>query len=449
MMTHVWIRTMSRSTFFHDLLTTIGERGRGFLTPAGEQGKSAATMARLCRQLLSSRGEASGVSISRVLHAGFAAAGEEDKLEFFRTLERDFGPDPRRVLAAAEAYVTDQSPEAQALLATAAEPPRHELFRRLNLAPKGTASLVEMRRQLIRHLGAEPCLSVVDADFKHLFASWFNRGFLVLRPIDWTTPAYILEKIIDYEAVHEIHGWDELRQRLEPPDRRCAAFFHPSLADDPLIFVQLALTMEMPDSVQALLNGQREIVDASQATTAVFYSISNCQDGLRGISFGNFLIKQVVEDLKRDLSGLKTFVTLSPLPGFARWISRRENAEDGAAELVADTNWVDSAQAESARKLLMPLAAEYLIEVKNSEGKPMDPVARFHLGNGARLERINWLGDRSDKGLAQSAGITVNYLYHLRHIESNHESYVKEGRVTASRVIQSSRQRATDKLKKK
>lgn len=426
---------MSRTMFFQDILTTIGDRGRSFLKPGVGPVRNADSLAGLCRRLLSTRGEASGVAIARDVHDGFVAAGEDEKLHFFHLLARDFGPDPARVLAAAQTFAVDQSPEAQARLAIEAEPPRHEMFRRLNLAPGGTASLVEMRRQLIGHLRKEPALSVVDADFVHLFASWFNRGFLVMRPIDWTTPAHILEKIIDYEAVHEIHDWDELRRRLEPPDRRCAAFFHPSLAEEPLIFVQLALTREMPDSVQALFDEQREVIEANQATTAVFYSISNCQDGLRGISFGSFLIKQMVEDLKRDLVGLKAFATLSPVPAFTRWVSGRAGGESEAAQLVTDTGWLDSGQAARARAVLMPLAAEYFLEVKNSEGRPLDPVARFHLGNGARLERINWLGDRSAKGLAQSAGITANYIYNLKHIEDNHEAYVKEGRVTASHLV--------------
>ncbi len=426
---------MSRTTFFHDLLTTIGERGRSLLSQKGGQGKSAETLSELCRELLSSRGEASGVAISRDLHHGFEGAEEGEKLAFFHLLATDFGPDPAEVLAAAQAFAADQSPQSQAQLARATEPPRHELFRRLNLAPGGTASLVEMRRQLIAHLSAEPALAVVNADFVHLFNSWFNRGFLVLRPIDWTTPAHILEKIIQYEAVHEIHSWEELRLRLEPSDRRCVAFFHPSLPDEPLIFVQVALTEKVPNSVQTLLDGEREIVDAGQITTAVFYSISNCQDGLRGISFGSFLIKQVVRDLMNDLDGLKTFVTLSPVPGFARWVGRPDNSNEHAAELLADMSWVDSEQADHGRKVLTALVARYLLEAKTSDGRPLDPVARFHLGNGARLERINWLGDRSSKGLSQSAGITVNYLYDLRHIEDNHEAYVKEGRMAASRAV--------------
>jgi len=385
---------MHRNKYFHDLLTTIGDRGRHLLSPGGARNLDAAGLAGLCRQLLSTRGEASGIAIAHQVHAGFKGLADEQKLEFFRTLAREFGADPSKVLEAARAFAEDQSPGAQARLARAVEPPRHELFRRLNLAPGGTASLV-------------------------------------------ATPAHILEKIIDYEAVHEIHDWEELRQRLEPPDRRCAAFFHPSLGDEPLIFVQVALTRDMPGSVQALLDGRRQPVDAARATTAVFYSISNCQNGLRGISFGSFLIKQVVEDLKRDLDGLRTFATLSPVPGFSRWVVESRGADSEAGRLVADTGWTGDERAERAREVLVPLAAEYFLNAKNSGGMPRDPVARFHLNNGARLERINWLGDRSAKGLAQSAGIMVNYRYQPRLIEENHEAYVKEGRVTAARQVRS------------
>lgn len=426
---------MNRNRFFHDLLTTIGDRGRNLLSSGAAKCVDASEMIALCRQLLSTRGEASGMAIARKVHTDFTGMSEEQKLEFFVSLAREFGANPAKVLEAARTFVDNPSPQAQAQLARAVEPPRHELFRRLNLAPGGTASLVEMRSQLLRRLKSEPELAAVDVDLAHMFTSWFNRGFLVLRTIDWTTPAHILEKIIDYEAVHEIHDWEELRQRLEPPDRRCAAFFHPSLGDEPLIFVQVALTLDMPGSVQDLLDRQRKPVDAARATTAVFYSISNCQNGLLGISFGSFLIKQVVEDLKRDLGGLKTFATLSPVPGFSRWVAESSGVDSEAGKLVADTAWVGTEQMARAREVLMPLAAEYFLKAKNSGGMPRDPVARFHLNNGARLERINWLGDRSAKGLAQSAGIMVNYRYKLSHIEENHEAYVKEGRVAAARQV--------------
>ena len=258
----------------------------------------------------------------------------------------------------------------------------------------------------------------LDSDFEHLFASWFNRGFLVLRPIDWTTPAHILEKIIRYEAVHEIADWDELRRRIEPPDRRCFAFFHPALLDEPLIFVEVALTAGIAAAIQPILADGREPVAARAATTAVFYSISNCQKGLAGVTFGNFLIKQVVEDLAREIPSLKTFVTLSPVPGFRTWLDRERGADAPqgltredveALRLLDSDDWRgDKAKCEAVRRAMIPAAAAYFLRAKNERGRPLDPVARFHLGNGARLERLNFLGDTSKKGLRQSYRLMVN-----------------------------------------
>ena len=261
----------------------------------------------------------------------------------------------------------------------------------------------------------------------------------MLQRIDWSSPADILEKIIRYEAVHEIQGWDDLRRRLQPADRRCFAFFHPSLADEPLIFVEVALTQDIPSSIQPVLADERKVLPAEEATTAVFYSISNCQPGLRGISFGNFLIKQVVEDLSRELPSLKTFVTLSPAPGFGPWLKRAAADADGLggdttalARLGAPDWHRDPTIAEQLRPLLLGLAAAYYLEAKAKNGQPLDPVARFHLGNGARLERLNWLGDTSSKGLREAAGLMVNYLYDLNTIETNHEAFANQGVVAAS-----------------
>jgi malonyl-CoA decarboxylase len=278
----------------------------------------------------------------------------------------------------------------------------------------------------------------------HLLSSWFNRGFLVLRRIDWQTPAAILDKIIAYEAVHEIQGWDDLRRRLDPVDRRCFAFFHPSLIDEPLIFVEVALSDAIPDNIQSLLQEQSKPVSTQEPTTAVFYSISNCQEGLRGISFGNFLIKQVVEDLVKERPSLKTFVTLSPVPDFADWLAEVSNADTSEllgdterAQLVAlnDRNWILGPETDALRPLLLRLAAHYFLRAKLDNGRPADPVARFHLGNGARLERINWLGDTSPKGLREAHGLMCNYRYELRDIEKNHEAYENEGAVAASRQV--------------
>ena len=352
-------------------------------------------------------------------------------------------PDADAVARAAQAYLASPDPAAVAALQQAVESPRHEFFRRLNLAPGATAEIVAMRRDLLA--AGDPALAPVDRDLMHLLASWFNRGFLVLRRIDWHTPAVILEKIIAYEAVHEIQGWDDLRRRLDPADRRCFAFFHPSLIDEPLIFVEVALTSDMPDSIQSLLreapkNGEL----AERPTTAVFYSISNCQEGLRGISFGNFLIKQVVEDLVKERASLKTFVTLSPVPGFADWLAQvlgddssplMAPAEPERLRVLEDPAWIDTAAAEPLKPLLMRLAAHYFLDAKTAEGQPVDPVARFHLGNGARLERINWQGDISAKGLREAHGLMCNYRYELKDIEKNHEAYENEGAVAASRQV--------------
>lgn len=330
-------------------------------------------------------------------------------------------------------------------LGRAVEPPRQELVRRLNLAPGGTAALVHMREDLLRLLGAEPDLRAVDDDFAHLLGSWFNRDFLVLRRIDWSTPADILERIIRYEAVHAISDWDDLRRRVQPADRRCFGFFHPSMVDEPLVFVEVALTREIPASIQGLLAEDREVLPPERATTAVFYSISNCQPGLRGVSFDNFLIKQVVEELSRDLPGLTTFVTLSPAPGFGAWLDRAL-AESAAAGPVGfdptplrafrETGMApDTAAADRLRPRLLALAATYYLEARSPSGRLPDPVGRFHLGNGARLERLNWPGDISARGLREAAGLMVNYLYDLDHIEANHEAFANEGTVAASNAV--------------
>jgi malonyl-CoA decarboxylase len=382
------------------------------------------------------------VALARRVLDLYGRAPMPERIDFFRLLAHGFDPDPARIRRAWEAYEEDASPGNLQALLEAVEPPRQELFRRLNLAPGGTAALVGMREDLIRHGGKEAPLRKVDDDFAHLFGSWFNRGFLVLRPICWSTPADILERIIRYEAVHEIQGWDDLRRRVQPSDRRCFAFFHPSLIDEPLIFVEVALTREIPGSIQALLAPERDLVPAEEATTAVFYSISNCQLGLRGVSFGNFLIKQVVEELSRELPGLRTFVTLSPAPGFAHWLDRalQDPAGSGLAgldpaplEALRTPGWhEDPAAVERLRPTMLALAAVYYLRAKGLGRKPLDPVARFHLGNGARLERLNWPGDVSAKGRREAHSLMVNYLYDLRFIEANHEAFANEGTVAAS-----------------
>jgi malonyl-CoA decarboxylase len=392
---------------------------------------------KLARALLSERGEASGAIVSRELHEAIRNLAAEDRLEFQRFLATEFTPDTTMLREAAETYVSAPTAEAAAMLAQAADPPRQELLRRMNMAPGGTAALVAMRKEIAGHLRDEPVLRLLDRDLKHLFASWFNRGFLELRRIDWQSPAAILEKLIAYEAVHEIDGWDDLRRRLAP-DRRCFAFFHPALPDDPLIFVEVALVQGLAGAVQPLLvadtDNKAARNRASLADTAIFYSISNCQDGLRGISFGNFLIKQVVEELKGELPHLTRFSTLSPVPGFRRWLAKRAaSTNDPEAALLAQLE-ADAPPDESSRPQLLRFCATYLTR-RASAQEPADPVARFHLGNGARLERINWLGNTASRGIQESFGIMVNYLYDLETIESNHEAFVNDGAVVHSAEV--------------
>jgi malonyl-CoA decarboxylase len=288
-------------------------------------------------------------------------------------------------------------------------------------------------------------LAMIDNDFLHLFSSWFNRGFLVLRKIDWSTPARILEKIIRYEAVHEIRDWNDLRARIDSPDRRCYAFFHPALVDEPLIFVEVALTRGIPAAIEPILMIKREAVEIERATTAVFYSISNCQRGLAGVSFGHFLIKQVVEEASRELPRLSIFVTLSPSPGFAEWLKRERaceasralDADDRAALAAIDKPdwWRNEEIIETVHEPLMRAAAWYYLRARTPRGTPLDSVARFHLGNGARLERLNLVADTSERAMRQSYGLMVNYLYDLEHIEKNHEAYAQQHHVVAASAI--------------
>ncbi|MBC7584953.1 MAG: malonyl-CoA decarboxylase [Tardiphaga sp.] len=430
--------------FFSDLLASISERGRTLLRlgPASVDARqNASDLVELCTELLSGRGEASGTAIARGVFDRYHQLDEAGRLTFFETMASQFGPDADRLERAIPAWHNDPSGDTAGKLHFASEPRRQELLRRLNRAPGATGELVNMRADLLDLKGAHKELAVVDRDCVHLLASWFNRGFLVLRRIDWSTPAIILEKVIKYEAVHEIHDWNDLRRRIDPVDRRCYAFFHPALVDEPLIFVEVALTETIPGAIAPLLAEDRQPVAIERARTAVFYSISNCQRGLGGISFGNFLIKQVVEELRRELPKLESFVTLSPVPGFMKWLQRAPDVPvtDEERTLLAhldDAGWINDAPlAAQIRTVLEPLAAHYFLKAKSARGGPVDSVARFHLGNGARLERIDWLGDVSMKGLRESAGLMVNYLYRLDDIEKNHEAYADHYEIAASSAV--------------
>ncbi len=434
-----------------DLLDAIAARGRGLFGLGAGRG-SDRNLADLGRDLLSRRGEASGIALAQELLQGFAEAAAADRLAFLEALADAFGADRAAVDDAVEAYRVAPGPETLERIHQAAEPRRQELIRRMNTAPGGTAALIRMREALMEAMPDNPGLASVDGDFVHLFSSWFNRGFLMLRPIDWNTPASILEKLIRYEAVHAINGWDDLKSRLGPPDRRCYGYFHPRLPDDPLIFVEVALTREIPDRIAPILEPDRQPIAPETATTAVFYSISNTQRGLTGVSFGHFLIKQVVEDLRRELPGLKTFVTLSPVPRFARWLVAERAAEVSsldpavlaALEPLAVPGWhEDEAVVEAVREPFLAAAAFYFLEARDHLGRVPDPIARFHLGNGAWLERLDMLGDRSPKAMEQAHGLMVNYLYDPQKIEANHEAFAERGEVIASSPVRKALRRGT------
>jgi malonyl-CoA decarboxylase len=399
-----------------DLLSTVFER-RYFTSGAPDPRNR--TLSELARDLLGSSGEVSGMTLARHMLDRYAGLGDGDKAEFFGFLARDLSLDPASVRATLAAFEADPSRTTYAAFMAAAEPPRQELARRLNQVPGATAQLVAMRADLLRLMRDDSGLGVVDLDLKHLFYSWFNRGFLVLRPINWSSPAAVLEKIIAYEAVHAIDSWDDLRRRLAPQDRRCFAFFHPAMPDEPLIFVEVALTRGIPGAIHDVLSEDRAAIPATGADTAVFYSISNCQAGLAGISFGNSLIKQVVADLAQELPDLKTFVTLSPIPDLTRWLSQTGRALP------------EEPQARRA------IAAHYLIDARREDGTPVDPVARFHLGNGASVHAVHAGADLSPNGERQSGGVMVNYLYDLAQISQNHERFAGAGRIAASSGVKS------------
>lgn len=404
---------MTNPSALSDLLSTLLES-----RPFYRKGSKDGSIRELCLALLAEESEASGRQLAVSILDIYRELTEPEQIAFFDFLNEELDIDSDVVATLAAQYGVEPTTARFKLLSEATEPRRQELLRRLNQAPGATAELVRMRTNLLKLVRGNPDLGRTDHDFIHLLRSWFNRGFLVLRQITWDSPASILERLIAYEAVHEIQNWDDLRRRLQPADRRCFAFFHPAMPDDPLIFVEVALTKGIPGSIQNVLSKNRSELDAEQADTAVFYSISNCQTGLAGISFGNSLIKQVVQDLSHELSGLKTFVTLSPIPGLGLWLDHHNRRD-------AVTTPTD----------LIRLAAQYLLEAKRENGKPLDPVARFHLGNGALVQMVHAEADVSDKGLKQSCGAMVNYLYDLNKIAQNVENYGRKNEVAAATAV--------------
>ena len=369
--------------------------------------------------VMSSSGEVSSLVYAEHLLTLIETLDENDLVVFLKKLSENYDIDPETLSKASKEYSANKTQQNLQKISQSSEPQWVELFRRLNTTPNGTVRLVRLREKIRSLVKSNPDIAFFDSSLLSLFKSWFNPSFLVLEKIDWSTPANILEKIIEYEAVHEINSWDDLRARLAPEDRRCFAFFHPLIPDEPLIFVEVALCNEIPKTINEVIKIDRDVIEYKDINTAVFYSISNCQDGLSGISFGNFLIKKVAHKLKQELDDLNRFVTLSPVPGFVRWLKTK------SLENNLDDN------------TLMTQALIYLTESEREDNLPNDPVAKFHLGNGAILEQINLNADESVKGIAQSKGLMVNYLYNLELLEKNHELFFKTKNVQESDGIKS------------
>jgi malonyl-CoA decarboxylase len=358
----------------------------------------------------------------------------EDKRVLFDLLVKDFSPDPDAVGRAADAYRQDRSPENLRQLQLVVEPSRQELFRRLNMAPDGTRELIQLRREILDEVKSHPQIEPIAEDLGHLMTSWFNSGFLTLERIDWRSSAEVLEKLIAYEAVHQIKGWNDLRRRLEA-DRRCYAFFHSALPGEPLIFIEVALTRGMSEGIEPLIDPEAPVGDPESADCAIFYSITNCQKGLRGVPFGSSLIKRVLEDLKHSLPRIKTYATLSPIPGFRKWLDQQPGRPDVEAMLARPDSTGGENCPEEQRQGLLSLCASYLLYAKRGS-EPLDSVARFHLKNGASLERINWMGDSSTRGIKQSAGLMANYVYELGDLQRNYELYMRSGEVSCARRVE-------------
>lgn len=454
-----------KNQWFRNIIDSIADRGRELLGLDNQQA-STQNLYDLCQRLLAGRGEASGIALSQEILRLYRDMLDADKLAFFELLAEKFEPNLEKILSVVAKYQHSHAPEDLIELNAVVEAPRQELFRRLNMAPNGTGSLVALRADLLAQLKTHPALIAVDADLKHILSSWFNRGFLQLRNIDWTSPAYILEKLINYESVHEIRGWDDLRRRLIK-DRRCFAFFHPAMPDEPLIFIEVAFVRGLSGKIHMLIDPSAPELDPKQADTAIFYSINNTQRGLRGISFGNFLIKQVLTEVTTELPWIKVSSTLSPVPSFAsalqQWL--REDTDspkhlrfndicqrhsttlsklatqygiDPHLALPASLQTLLQNSSALNNPALSPLLSELALchlTTLDANGRLADPVATFHLSNGARLERINTHADMSAPGIASSYGVMVNYLYDLKDVETNHEAFVSQGKIMLSDAL--------------
>ncbi|MFT5572714.1 MAG: malonyl-CoA decarboxylase [Cryomorphaceae bacterium] len=386
----------------------------------------------LCEAMMASDGEYSSLLLAQEILQEYSRLDAAGRIAFFFKLDSDYDVDIEVLIKATRDYKNSPTFESLNHLTKSSEPKRQELLRRLNMPDGVTPQLVKMREDLLALSRTHPELAKIDADFRHLFRAWFNRGFLYMRPLDWSSPANILEKIVSYEAVHAISNMEELRARVAPRDRLCYAFFHPAMEGEPLVFIEVALTKNLSNNIAEILDPRHEDINPEEANHAIFYSISNCHQGLAGVSFGNLLIKQMVALLVVKFPNIKTYATLSPAPGFSKWLKNSERP-DLSISLAANENTQNALLVENSE--LLKSAAEYFLHAKNERGKPLDPVARFHLNNGAELARLNLHADSSEKGEKQSMGLMVNYIYSLKNITDNHERYVGEGEIACAKSI--------------
>jgi len=429
--------------FAKNLVDSVADAGEKFLDLRRLRGTSMQTLLRLCDDLISHKGVASGIALAREVVSRYKALSEKEKLIFFKELHRRTGPNLSEISKLAADFAKNPHEDGLVELRKNIRSNRQKLFSRMNMAPNGTQAVVALREDLLEFITDHQELKIIDNDLKVLLTTWFNPGFLTLKKIDWDTEASVLEKIIQYEAVHNIENFSDLKKRLVE-DRRCFAYFHPALEDEPLIFVEVALTKGISNSIQAIISEESDL--NGDGDTAIFYSINNCQRGLTGIPLGNFLIKTVVTELSIELPAIKRYSSLSPIPGFADWLEQElmlgsnkiiPANEQKVLAVLKDDDWFnDKKKQDEVKKPLLRACANYLAIVKHND-RPINPVARFHFGNGAQLYQINWMGNNSVHGIEDSLGMMVNYLYDLKHIEANHEAYVKSGKLAISKSIRS------------
>ena len=427
--------------FLKKIINSIADAGKELLNKALPVQKNLETLLELCDDLISYKGVASGIAIAREISEIYLSLSKEDKKKFFLAIDEKFKPNLEAAEEKSLEFIKNKNTNTLKELSSLAEGNRQEFIRRINMAPNGTAFLVSMREDLLRFVLENSSLADLDEDFRHLFRSWFNPGFLRLERITWDTKAAVLERIISYEKVHKIKDMTDLKRRLEE-DRRFYAYFHPVLPDEPLIFVQVAFTQGLGNSVQDLIKPM--MANEPKADTATFYSISNCQQGLMRVTLGNFLIKRVVYEIQQENPKIKHFGTLSPLPGFAEWVNYLEenklrsilgNEDYEKVKFLRSTDIkIGDPRIIENKKIIKKLTVHYLIKEKVNN-KPVNAVTRFHLGNGASIENIVINANVSDYGYQESFGIMVNYSYHLDKLEKIHEDYISNNHISYSEKI--------------